>query len=48
MPSWEKNGESIRQEVDKLWRVFIAATSSDVLSKTIYILDALDECCGIN
>ena len=44
MPSWEKNGERIRQEVDELWRVFIKASSANVSYKTIYIFDALDEC----
>ncbi|KAJ5410107.1 uncharacterized protein N7487_004466 [Penicillium crustosum] len=44
MPSWESNGERLRQEVDDLWRIFIAATSSDLSFTTICIFDALDEC----
>ncbi|OQD87404.1 hypothetical protein PENSOL_c078G10565 [Penicillium solitum] len=48
MPSWERNGERLRQGVEDLWRVFIAATSSDVSFKTICIFDALDECCEID
>lgn len=44
LPSWEKNGERIRQEVDELWRIFITATSAEPSCKTICILDALDEC----
>lgn len=48
MPSWERNGERLRQGVEDLWRVFIAATSSDVSFKTICVFDALDECCEID
>ena len=44
MPSWEKNGEKLQQEVHELWRIFMAATSAQAASKTICILDALDEC----
>ncbi|CAI7653375.1 unnamed protein product [Penicillium crustosum] len=44
IPTWEKNGESLRQEVDELWRILIAATSDDISCKTICIFDALDEC----
>jgi hypothetical protein len=44
IPSWEKNGERLRQEVDELWRVFLTATSADLSHKTICIFDALDEC----
>ncbi|KAJ5335636.1 uncharacterized protein N7506_005572 [Penicillium brevicompactum] len=42
--SWERNGEALRNEADELWRIFIAATSSNASSQTICILDALDEC----
>ncbi|KAJ6041392.1 uncharacterized protein N7446_010721 [Penicillium canescens] len=44
IPSWEKNGEKLRQEVDELWRIFTTAVLSDELQKTICIFDALDEC----
>ncbi|CAG8103036.1 unnamed protein product [Penicillium salamii] len=44
IPSWEKNGEKLRQEVDELWRIFTTAVLSDELCKTICIFDALDEC----
>jgi hypothetical protein len=44
IPTWEKNGEALRQEVDELWRILIAATSADTSCKTICIFDALDEC----
>lgn len=45
IPSWEKNGGTLRQEVDELWRILIAAISADISCKTICIFDALDECC---
>ncbi|KAJ5737403.1 uncharacterized protein N7483_002528 [Penicillium malachiteum] len=44
IPSWEKSGEKIRQEVDELWRIFISAVLADDFCKTICIFDALDEC----
>ncbi|KAJ5642275.1 hypothetical protein N7490_006275 [Penicillium lividum] len=44
IPYWEKNGESLRQEVDELWRIFTTAVLSDKFCKTICIFDALDEC----
>lgn len=44
MPSWEKNGNMLQQDVNELWRIFMAATSAQAASKTICILDALDEC----
>ncbi|KAJ5660885.1 uncharacterized protein N7484_000257 [Penicillium longicatenatum] len=44
LPSWEKNGEKLRNEVDELWRIFITAASAGVSFKTICIFDALDEC----
>ncbi|KAJ5588723.1 hypothetical protein N7537_011401 [Penicillium hordei] len=44
IPTWEKNGGSLRQEVDELWRILIAATSADISWKRICIFDALDEC----
>ncbi|CAG8312963.1 unnamed protein product, partial [Penicillium salamii] len=42
--TWEKNGGALRQEVDELWRILMAATSADISCKTICIFDALDEC----
>ncbi|KAJ6126271.1 hypothetical protein N7471_010764 [Penicillium samsonianum] len=44
MTTWERNGDALRLEVDELWRILTAATSSDVSCKTICIFDALDEC----
>jgi hypothetical protein len=44
IPTWEKNGGTLRQEVDELWRILMAATSADISCKTICIFDALDEC----
>ena len=44
IPSWEKNGEKLRQEVDELWRIFTTAVLADEFCKTICIFDALDEC----
>ncbi|KAJ6118823.1 hypothetical protein N7471_013443 [Penicillium samsonianum] len=44
IPTWEKNGGALRQEVDELWRILMAATSADISRKTICIFDALDEC----
>lgn len=44
IPTWGKNGETLRQEVDELWRILITATLADISCKTICIFDALDEC----
>ncbi|KAJ5256527.1 hypothetical protein N7478_012631 [Penicillium angulare] len=44
IPSWEMNGERLRQEVDELWRIFTTAVLSDESCKTICVFDALDEC----
>jgi hypothetical protein len=44
VPSWEKNGEALRNEFDELWRILTAAASADVSRKTICIFDALDKC----
>ncbi|OQE34403.1 hypothetical protein PENCOP_c018G00646 [Penicillium coprophilum] len=43
IPTWERNGDALRQEVDELWRIFMAATSANISRKTICIFDALDE-----
>ncbi|CRL24482.1 unnamed protein product [Penicillium camemberti] len=42
--TWEKNGGTLRQEVDELWRILMAATSAEISCKTICIFDAIDEC----
>ncbi|OQE34407.1 hypothetical protein PENCOP_c018G08548 [Penicillium coprophilum] len=44
IPTWEKNGGALRQELDELWQILIAAASADISCKTICIFDALDEC----
>ncbi|KAJ4861397.1 ankyrin repeats (3 copies) domain-containing protein [Trichoderma breve] len=44
LPAWRKNGKKIQQEADTLWRIFEAAVSDDTFSRTICVLDALDEC----
>ncbi|CAG8416225.1 unnamed protein product, partial [Penicillium salamii] len=44
MTSWERNGDALQLEVDELWRILTAATTSDVSCKTICIFDAIDEC----
>jgi hypothetical protein len=44
VPSWQKNGDGLRNEVDELWRILITAALADVSRKTICIFDALDEC----
>ena len=44
MPSWEKNGEKLRQEVEELWRIFVTAVTAEASCKTICVFDALDEC----
>lgn len=46
LPSWSKNGDSIRQEANELWRIFLAATSaeSEVPCEVVCVFDALDEC----
>jgi hypothetical protein len=44
IPTWGENGETLQQEVDKLWRILITATLADISCKTICIFDALNEC----
>jgi hypothetical protein len=43
MPSWDKNGEKLQQEVNELWRIFVTAALSDESCKTICIFDALNK-----
>jgi hypothetical protein len=44
MTSWEKNGSSLQQEADELWRILINAATDPVACNIICVLDALDEC----
>ncbi|KAH8702324.1 hypothetical protein BGW36DRAFT_424603 [Talaromyces proteolyticus] len=44
LPVWEKNQEKIQQEVEDLWKIFIAATSDPTSANTVCVFDALDEC----
>ncbi|KAB8068231.1 ankyrin repeat-containing domain protein [Aspergillus leporis] len=44
VPHWEKNGDKLQHEVSELWRILMAVTSDPASSKTICVLDALDEC----
>ncbi|KAJ5160773.1 uncharacterized protein N7482_007777 [Penicillium canariense] len=44
LPSWEKNGEKIRQDIEELWQIFLTASLAGGSCKIICILDALDEC----
>lgn len=44
LPEWRKTGRDIQQEADCLWRIFEAAFSDDAFSRTICVIDALDEC----
>ncbi|KIX95482.1 uncharacterized protein Z520_08602, partial [Fonsecaea multimorphosa CBS 102226] len=44
IPAWQRNGDKLMQEVDELWRIFLAATA-DSNSRDVYcVLDAIDEC----
>ncbi|KAK2025454.1 purine and uridine phosphorylase, partial [Colletotrichum zoysiae] len=45
MPAFERNGQSIRTEVDELWRIFLAAAMDDQAVNITCVIDALDECC---
>ncbi|OAQ58259.1 ankyrin repeat-containing protein [Pochonia chlamydosporia 170] len=44
LPSWQKNGTKIQQEVDELWRILLAAVSDSASSNILCVFDALDEC----
>lgn len=44
LPSWRKNKEKIRYEVDEMWRIFMEATSDPACGNTICLFDGLDEC----
>jgi uncharacterized membrane protein len=42
--AFEKNGHSLQNEVDELWRVFLAAATDESAGTVICVFDALDEC----
>lgn len=44
LPSWSRNGDSLRQEVQELWQILLVASSAKESCKIICIFDALDEC----
>ncbi|EED14522.1 conserved hypothetical protein [Talaromyces stipitatus ATCC 10500] len=44
LPFWERNKEKIQNEVDDMWRIFMAAMSDPAFRNTICVFDALDEC----
>jgi hypothetical protein len=44
MNAFEKNGEKLRGEVGELWRILLAAATSQEAQSVICVLDALDEC----
>ncbi|KAH0365372.1 purine and uridine phosphorylase, partial [Aureobasidium melanogenum] len=44
IPAWKSDGSKLQQETDKLWRIFLAATSDAAAHNTMCVLDALDEC----
>ncbi|KAH8742949.1 hypothetical protein F5883DRAFT_594605 [Diaporthe sp. PMI_573] len=45
MTSFEKNGQKLQNEIDELWRIFLAAATDDQAASVTCVLDALDECC---
>ncbi|KAL8795914.1 MAG: hypothetical protein Q9195_001658 [Heterodermia aff. obscurata] len=44
IPSWDKAGDKVQQEADELWRILLGASRDVKAGRTIYVLDALDEC----
>ena len=44
MKDWEMDGDKLRLETDKLWRIFENATMSVKEGVVVCVLDALDEC----
>lgn len=44
IPSWNRNGSKLPEDIDELWQIFLQATLTDSSCKTICIFDALDEC----
>lgn len=44
MTAWEEDGNKLTQEVDELWRIYLAATTDIEAHNVSCVLDALDEC----
>jgi nucleoside phosphorylase/tetratricopeptide (TPR) repeat protein len=44
--AFEKHGQKLQNEVDELWRIFLAAATDSSANAVICVLDALDECQG--
>jgi ankyrin repeat protein len=46
IPSWDRSGPKLQQEIEELWRILLSAATDPVAGNVICILDALDECEG--
>jgi ankyrin repeat protein len=44
MPEWQKNGEKLREETERLWSILLNAAAGSDSCDIICVLDALDEC----
>jgi len=44
LPSWEKNGDKLRQESREMWRIFRQCAADRATPPVLCVLDALDEC----
>jgi hypothetical protein len=44
MTAWENNGNELTQEVDELWRIYLAAATDMEAHNVSCVLDTLDEC----
>ena len=44
LPSWEKNGDKLRQENREMWRIFRQCVEDRATPPVLCVLDALDEC----
>ncbi|GJN78761.1 hypothetical protein PLIIFM63780_002270 [Purpureocillium lilacinum] len=44
--AFERNGQKLQNEVDELWRIFLAAATDESANAVTCVLDALDECQG--
>ncbi|KAL8977069.1 MAG: hypothetical protein Q9205_007057 [Flavoplaca limonia] len=44
IPAWEKAGDRVQREADELWRILLGASRDVKAGRTVYVLDALDEC----
>ena len=44
LPSWEKNGDKLRQESREMWRIFRQCAADSATPPVLCVLDALDEC----